>query len=301
MSSPLRPWRRPLHALPLGLSLLGLYPLGCFPGREGIDGSCRLEPDTVLDCRAPGYDGELLPAGLVGYSCTGSMRPDLEATYREGVPDGLLCSARGVLDDSGREGYCCTSETVDCAYDPAGDCEDPGTYAYRCWGSNRPESLNPDLRCSNGFREGDIVNYCCAERTTFEALPACSQSDVLGCPQQLQGFQCQGDRLPRGEDLGPNKSRANYYRPTCATAIPAPNPEIKIYCCYMPALVAIGGTCVNHTKVPGCAPGRFGFACYGPDTPEDDYLPMKCPEPGFAGSSAEGYPATLYCCDFDPE
>ena len=46
------------------------------------------------------------------------------------------------------------------------------------------------------------------------------------------------------------------------------------------------------------APGRFGFACYGFDTPEQDYLPMHCPEPGFRGTSAEGYPATLYCCDF---
>jgi hypothetical protein len=55
---------------------------------------------------------------------------------------------------------------------------------------------------------------------------------------------------------------------------------------------------VQDTSVPGCAPGRFGFACYGPENPHDDYLPMQCNSPGVQGMSAEGYPATLYCCDF---
>jgi hypothetical protein len=26
---------------------------------------------------------------------------------------------------------------------------------------------------------------------------------------------------------------------------------------------------------------------------------MSCPAPGFAGTSMEGYSATLYCCDFE--
>jgi len=66
----------------------------------------------------------------------------------------------------------------------------------------------------------------------------------------------------------------------------------------MPALIPPGATCVQDTVVPGCAAGRFGFACYGPDTPDQDYAPMSCPDPGVAGNSAEGYAATLYCCDF---
>ena len=79
---------------------------------------------------------------------------------------------------------------------------------------------------------------------------------------------------------------------------PAPNPEYKNYCCYPPAPLPERGSCVSHTEVPDCKSGRFGFACYGPDRPEDSYLPMRCPESGSAGLSAEGYPATLYCCDF---
>ena len=75
------------------------------------------------------------------------------------------------------------------------------------------------------------------------------------------------------------------------------NDSLKNYCCYMPALPPIGGTCVAHINVPGCQNGRFGFACYGPDTPEENYLPMTCDAP-FKGLSNEGYPATLYCCDY---
>jgi hypothetical protein len=288
--------RQPLLALALAMPLLGLYPAACFPAVPAADGSCQLEPEAVIDCRAPGYGDELLPAGLVGYSCTGSVRPDLDATYVEGVPRGLLCAAQGPLGDTGKQSYCCTDQPVECAYDPVSDCEAP-TYGYECWGANRPESLNPALSCTNGNREHDIVDYCCAATSEFSKSAGCQQSDTVGCAQQLLGFLCQDDRLPRGEDLGANKSRANYFHPVCSTPEPAPNPEYKVYCCYMPALVPIGGSCWNHTSVPGCEAGRFGFACYGPDTPEDDYLSVDCPEPGFSGVSAEGYPATLYCCD----
>ena len=285
---------------PAALLLLGLWPASCFPAEPEVDGSCQAEPESVLDCRAPGYGDELLPAGLVGRSCTGSARPDLDdATYIEDLPRGSLCADKGPLGDTGRRGYCCTAGPVECAYDPVSACDSP-TYGYRCWGANRPESLNPALKCTNGNRvdeDGKIFEYCCAESAEFVKAPACQQSDTVGCGENLLGFLCQGERLPRGEDLGANKSRADFFHPLCSTAKPAPNPEYKVFCCFMPALVPEGGSCVNHTFVPGCAAGRFGFACYGPDTPEDDYLSVNCPEPGFRGTSAEGYPATLYCCD----
>jgi hypothetical protein len=283
-------------AVPL---LMGVLPFGCFPAEQALDGSCQAEPDTVIDCRAPGPGNELVAAGLVGQSCTGSMRPDLDATYVEDVPRGSLCADRGALGDTGRRAYCCTDGPVECAYDPASDCDSP-LYGYRCWGGNRPESLNPAITCSNGNRDpqnDQIVDYCCASSEEFAKVPSCQQSDTIGCPKNLMGFLCQSGVLPQGADLGANESRADYFHQICSTPKQAPNPEYKLYCCYMPALVAKGGSCVNHTFVPGCAPGRFGFACYGPDTPEEDYLTMKCPEPGFRGTSAEGYPATLYCCD----
>ena len=113
------------------------------------------------------------------------------------------------------------------------------------------------------------------------------------------GFSCMGDNLPKAEQLGANKSRADVYYLLCATPTPAPNPAFNNYCCLTPALIPIGGSCVQDTVVPGCQSGRFGFACYGRDTPQDDYLAMHCPDPGVPGKSAEGYPAKLYCCDFE--
>src|SRR5690606_21765438 len=160
-------------------------------------GSCEPVTSEVLDCKTDGYEGELVEAGLVAYSCTGDVRPDLEATYDDGVPRGVLCAERGPLGqgvalgeggeaatlDADSVGYCCTEEPVDCAYDPVSDCQSP-SYGYQCWGSNRPESLNPALSCSNGNREGEhkeIVNYCC----TGEALePDCYQRDVVPCSER---------------------------------------------------------------------------------------------------------------------
>ena len=115
----------------------------------------------------------------------------------------------------------------------------------------------------------------------------------------LQGFNCPAGILPKNEDLGANESRADYFRFLCPTALPTPSGKVFQYCCYMPAPPMDGSSCVQDTTVPGCAGGRFGFACYGFDTPHDDYPPMKCADKGSPGKSAEGYPATLFCCDFD--
>lgn len=267
---------------------------GCLPSPPEPAGSCVTVPESVLDCRAPAYTpNDLQPAGLVGYSCTGGARPDLDATFIEGVPRGLLCADRGALGDGG-VGYCCTAAPVDCAYNPTIACSEP-SYGYQCLGTNRPESLNPALDCSNGNVDDGLFDFCCSGKPLVQP---CQQTDVLKCSKRMLGFLCKGDGHPLGENLGANKSRADFHRLTCATPAPAPNPEISQYCCYMPALPPKGASCVNHTAVPGCAPGRFGFACYGPDTPEEDYLVMDCPDPPMEGTSAEGYPATLYCCDF---
>jgi len=265
----------------------------CFPERDELDGSCEIIPNTVLDCRATGYGDELQRAGLVAYACTGSARPDLDATMSEGVPSGLMCADKGTLD-TGEETYCCTEEPVSCAYDPTQECE-VGSVGYECWGNNRPESLNPALTCGNGTSERGLYHYCCTGRP--EPSP-CVESTTGRCDTQLIGFLCSGEQRPRGEDYGPNRSRADYYYPICSIGTVAPNPEFTNYCCYMTLRIPVGATCVQHRSVPGCEPGRFGFACYGPDTPEDDFPPMDCPDPGFPGKSAEGYDAKLYCCDF---
>ncbi len=277
------------------LGPLAFFAVGsCWPDRPELDGSCTIVPETILDCRVAGYDDELEPAGLVGYSCTGSARPDLDATISEGIPSGLLCADKGFSKELGEETYCCTEDVVPCAYNGAADC-DEGTVGYQCWGNNRPESLNPSLLCSNGTENRGLYDYCCTGQP--EPSP-CEESSAVGCPDTLLGFLCEGDTLPRGENYGANRSRADYFFPVCSTAAPAPNPRFNKYCCYMTLRVPVGGTCTHHPRVPGCEPGRFGFACYGPDNPEDNFPPMDCPEPGFSGRSAEGYEATLYCCDF---
>lgn len=266
----------------------------CWPDPLPLDGACRIVPEETVDCRAKGYGDELQSANLVGYACSGSLRPDHGATVSEGVPIGLLCADKGPISDTGEEAYCCTNDTVTCAFDPAGECE-PGDAAYQCWGNNRPESLNPTLLCSNGTSERGLYHYCC---TGQPKPPACVESSAVGCGERLLGFRCEGDTLPRGENYGANRSRADSYYPVCSVAQVAPNERFKTYCCYMTLPEPQGGTCHRQPSVPGCEPGRFGFACYGPDTPEDNYPPIDCPDPGFSGRSAEGYEATLYCCDF---
>jgi hypothetical protein len=248
-------------------------------GAEPVDaGQCEADKQHALQC------GD----GYVGHLCTGGARPDDDPQYLEGVPQGVVCAP------SGEQGYCCTKRTTSCAYNPVALC-DQGFDGYQCRGANRPDALHAALSCGNGVREDELINYCCS---ASPREPGCLQSDSVTCSSRLMGFSCRGDSLPRGEQLGPNKSRTDFYRLLCSTPSPAANPEYKNYCCYPPAPVPERGSCVAHTEVPGCKAGRFGFACYGPDRPQDDYLPMHCPEPGFTGVSAEGYPATLYCCDF---
>jgi len=269
----------------------------CWPAMDPlVDGECAVLPESVLDCQVAGYDGMPKPAGLVGYRCTGHARPDDGATMTDGVPSGLLCADKGPLQD-GSEAYCCTESEVTCAYDPTYEC-DSGNAGYECWGNNRPESLNPALLCSNGTSERDLYRYCCAGRPELSP-PPCEESAAAGCGNSLLGFMCRGDMLPRGENYGPNRSRADLYYPVCSVARPAPNPELNRYCCFMNLTIPVGGSCYRQPTVPGCEPGRFAFACYGPDNPEDNYPPIRCPDPGFSGISDEGYDAKLYCCDFE--
>jgi len=247
--------------------------------------------NTAVDCN-----------GLTGYTCAGTDRPDQDPVYVDGIPQGTVCADDGPPAADGSQNYCCTSSAVPCAYNPIAIC-DPGTYGFQCRGSDRPEALNPALSCANGVRDRDFINYCCSGTAPAAACTdTCCKSDGA-CGARLDGWTCKGDYRPRAQNFGSNESRADYFYFVCGTPTPAPNPAYNIYCCYTPALVPIGGSCVSDIKVsesiPTCTSGRFGFACYGRDTPEDDYAPMHCPEPPVAGYSAEGYPATLYCCDVE--
>ena len=265
---------------------------GCSSTPIAPDGACSVDAAVNCDVSFSLTGSAPVSVGLRGYSCTGTTRPDQDARYVEGVPRGTVCASKGPTAD-GKQGYCCSPDVTPCALNPVVSC-DSGD-GYQCRGSSRPEALNPAIKCGNGVEQDEYINYCCSG----QKQPAeCIQVNTIGCSERLTGFNCPGTALPKGEQLGASESRADYYRPLCPTPTPSNNVTRSNYCCYMPALPPPGASCVQDTVVPGCAAGRFGFACYGPDTPEQDYAPMHCPEQGFAGKSAEGYPATLYCCDF---
>jgi hypothetical protein len=181
-------------------------------------------------------------------------------------------------------------------------------YGFQCRGANRPEALNPLIDCGNGVREDDFINYCCTARPIPPPPQGtgCVQSDgqctgkmASWLPDRMSGWTCTNGAIPSAEDFKANESRADFYYFLCATPTQAPNPSVQYFCCYVPALIPPGGSCVPDLRVPGCAANRFGFSCYGRDTPEDDFLVVKCDAPT-QSTSADGYPAKTYCCDIKP-
>jgi hypothetical protein len=266
-----------------------------------LDGGCVSEVtpslgvcvyDSSVSCLVAPITGSVpQDAGLIPYSCTGKARPDQNAYYNDEIPQGYICADRGATAD-GKQGYCCAPDLTSCALDPGVRCTG-NEAAFQCQGPSRPDVYNAALNCENGIHDGNDIDYCC---TGQAQPPHCTVAG--GCGEVLQGFSCPVGVLPKNEDLGANESRADYYRFFCPTPKPTPGGIVDLYCCYMPLPPQDGYSCYQDTTVPGCAAGRFGFACYGYDTPPEDYPPMNCPDPGFQGTSAEGYPATLYCCDF---
>ena len=253
-------------------------------------GSCL--PDPAVTCDVNGLSAE--SANLTGYSCTGTARPDDNSTYIDAVPQGLVCANKAVGSD-GKSGYCCTNFTTKCSFNPVAICTDAGTYGYQCLGADRPEALNPAISCNQGVREDNLINYCCSgtQRATN-----CTQSDAIGCLSGLTGWTCPTGTQPTAQDMGANKSRADLFYLLCPVPTVAPNPKYETYCCFTSNLIPAGGTCLQDRDVPNCAPGRFGIACYGTDRPEENFPRLNCPDPGFSGRSEQGYPATVYCCDF---
>lgn len=271
-------------------------------------GTCVLISNPALECGVAAQGDASVNTGLVGYSCTGAARPDDDPSLIEGVPQGLVCSDRGVLDDN-TQGFCCSSTTTPCAFNPVASCVGWSSrlgvtaYGYQCSGANRPDVFNSMLDCGQGVWEGDLIDYCCGRFDHPVNPNAGCITPYATCNFGLIPFICQNPSLPTEEDLGSNKSKSDTNPLLCSVPTPVDNPGFATYCCYIPAPVPVGGSCVQDTAVPGCVPEpgkfKFGFACYGPETPEADYPPMHCDAPGFPGTSAQGYPATLYCCEFE--
>lgn len=282
----------------LAVAAGGLFAGACYSS-PAPNGSCVHDLTVESTCTAGADGGTAQALGLVGYACSGNLRPDQNAKFVQGVPQGIICADQPVVADGetvpATHNYCCTSATTACAYDPVAVC-DPGFYAFQCQDVNRPESYNPEIHCGQGVKGTSTVDYCCSG----SALPkACGENDALGCAGGLIGWTCPGGDIPKGENLGSNKSRADQYYLLCSMPAPSPNPAYQNYCCYPPAPLPPGGSCVGDLGVPNCPAGKFGFACTGPDTPPENYPPIICSSPGVRGKSSAGYAATLYCCDFE--
>lgn len=276
----------------LALGTLQLFVAsGCAADLPSPDGRCV--PAPALDCTVATDAGQpAQPVGLTGYACTGTARPDDTAYYAEGVPRGHVCADRAPSPD-GVHNYCCSTEVTNCALDPVASCEG-GLYGYQCRGASRPDVFNAAVSCQQGVRDDLYINYCCTGQTP---PPKCTEKTGK-CGGQYTGFNCPVGVAPLGSDLKSSESHANNYRFLCQTPALAADEKTYDYCCYMAAPTPEGSSCLGSTAVPGCGTGHFGFACTGVDTPEQDYPPMVCAGPGVPGRSLEGYPATLYCCDY---
>lgn len=270
--------------------LCGLGASSCFSrSTPTVNGTCQVDP--AVSCAVGDASAETV--NLTGYSCSGTARPDDNSVYVDGIPQGPVCSDRGTTSD-GKNAYCCTNFTTQCSLDPTITCP-TGTYGYQCYGQDRPEAVNPAISCHQGVREDNWINYCCAGTKTSGS---CTNSNAVGCKAGLTGWACPVGTQPTAEDLGASSSRADLFYLLCPVPTPAANPKYETYCCYTAPLVPAGGTCLQDRNVPNCAAGRFGIACYGTDTPEQDFARLSCPDPGVPGLSEQGYAATVYCCDF---
>ena len=133
-------------------------------------------------------------------------------------------------------------------------------YGFQCRGADRPEALNPLIDCGNGVREDELINYCCTARPIPPPPQGtgCVQSDgqctgkmASWLPDRMSGWTCTNGAIPSAEDFKANESRADFYYFLCATPTQAPNPSVQYFCCYVPALVPPGGSCVPDLHVPG--------------------------------------------------
>ena len=224
-------------------------------------------------------------SGTRGYQCRGASRPD--------VFNPTISCLQGVREHE-YINYCCNGLTS-CVADSRVKCES-GMDGFQCPEGSRPDVFDGTVTCQQGFGDpdGKHIDYCCNGRPP----PTCAESSAE-CDARLTSFQCAPGALPRGSDLLAKESHADNYFFVCPTGKLAPNGVYMNYCCYQAAPLPEGASCLQHTNVPGCAIGRFGFACTGVDTPDQNYPPMHCPDPGFPGKSMEGYSATLYCCDYE--
>jgi hypothetical protein len=262
------------------LALLSLLVIGgCTAEVTSSAGSCIADGDLVCN------------TGFNGFVCTGTARPDQNADFSVGVIAGTICTDLGAVDTSTGLNYCCTAQTTACGYDPGMGCPALTPSGYACTPPSRPENFDPDLSCGMGQQINGETVFCCGTATT----PSCSPDTAVVCDADLKALECSTAGVPNEGELGTDQSRSDA---TLLCDVPAMMGDSYGYCCFTPTEPPVGATCLQDQAVPDCPSGSFGFACTGPDTPEQDYGRISCPKGSVRGTSAEGYPADLYCCTY---
>jgi len=266
----------------LGVALSLLVFGGCTAATTTSKGTGDCEIDNNLTCNTL----------LGGYVCTGTARPDQNPAVSVGVIEGTVCTDLGAVDTANGLNYCCTVTPVACGYDPGLSCPLATPSGYACTPPSRPDNFDPDLPCGMGQPVNGETVFCCGPATT----PNCSASGTaVTCPQNLKALECMTATIPNEGELGTDQSRSDA---TLLCDVPIMVGRSFGYCCFTPTQIAVGGTCLQDQDVPGCPGGSFGFACTGPDTPEQDYPRIACPSASIRGKSKEGYEANLYCCSY---
>jgi hypothetical protein len=272
----------PRHVF-VGLTLLSLLVIdGCAEDvASKTSGGCTPDDNENITCNT----------NLNPFVCTGTARPDQNADFRVGDITGLVCTDLGAVDTTTGSNYCCTNATTACGYDPGMACPPATPAGYACTPPSRPENFDPDLSCGMGQQVNGETVFCCGTATT----PNCVADTAVPCAPELKALECMTPTVPNEGELGTDQSRSDA---TLLCDIPDMIGGVYGYCCFTPTQAAVGGTCLQDQGVPNCPSGSFGFACLGPDTPEQDYPRIACPSTSVRGKSAEGYEANLYCCSY---
>jgi len=115
------------------------------------------------------------------------------------------------------------------------------------------------------------------------------------------GFTCPSldAGLPTQGNLGTDESRSDALLLCSVPTASVFQTGFVDYCCYTPSAEPTGATCLQDQSVPGCAPGFWGFACLGPDIPQQDYPRINCGSAGVRGHNQMGISALLYCCNYE--
>src|SRR4051812_194443 len=124
--------RNLVHLSVSGLLLLGVTSLlgaGC--SSSDIPSNTACAPDPAVNCNVSFslVGAAPQPVGLQGVSCTGNARPDDDARYVDGIPQGKVCADRGPTAD-GKQGFCCSPNVTSCAYNPVAPCD--SGFGFQC-------------------------------------------------------------------------------------------------------------------------------------------------------------------------